>query len=249
MRVEAGDNVLIAGFIVEGTGTKRILIRGIGPSLASFGISNPLQDPILELNAAGGDLIASNDNWPESSNAAEIIASGLPPLDRNESALLVSVAPGSYTAVLRGKGDSTGPGLVEVYDLDADGPAKIVNISTRGLVLTGDNAMIGGLIITGNISSQLVVRGIGPSLSEFGVPNVLADPLLELHDGNGSLIVANNNWRDIQEVALRNTGLAPGNDLESAILISVAPGNYTAILKGADGGTGNGLVEVYKISP
>lgn len=249
MRVEAGDNVLIAGFIIEDTGSKRILIRGIGPSLSTFGISNPLQDPVLELNGAGGDLVTGNDNWPENSNAAEITASGLAPTDHNESALLLTVAPGSYTAVLRGRNDSTGTGLVEVYDLDADGPAKIVNLSTRRFVLTGDNVMIGGLIITGNEPSQLVLRGIGPSLSQFGVPNVLADPLLELHDGNGSLIVANNNWRDMQEVALRDTGLAPDNDLESAIFISVTPGNYTAILKSADDGTGNGIIEVYKISP
>ena len=249
MRVEVGDNVLIAGFIIQGGANKRVLIRGNGPSLGVFGIAEPLQDPTLELNAAGGDLIAANDNWPANSNAAEIITSGLAPSNPNESALLLSVAPGSYTAVLRGKGGSTGIGLVEVYDLDADSPAKVVNISTRGFVLTGENIMIGGLIITGNDSSQLVLRGIGPSLSDFGVPDVLADPLLELHDGNGALIQANNDWRETQEVALQKTGLAPGNNLESAILISVPPGNYTAVLKGADGRTGNGLVEVYKLAP
>lgn len=249
MRVEAGDNVLIAGFIVEGGGNKRILIRGIGPSLATFGITDPLQDPTLELNASGGSLIASNDNWPENSNAAEIMTSGLAPSNPNESALLLSVAPGSYTAVLRGKSGSTGIGLVEVYDLDADGTATVVNISTRGFVLTGENVMIGGLIVTGDNPSQLVLRGIGPSLGDFGVPDVLADPLLELHDGNGALIQSNNNWRDAQEIALQNTGLAPNNNLESAVLIAVPPGNYTAVLKGADGGTGNGLVEVYKLAP
>jgi len=249
MRVEAGDNVLIAGFIVKGSGTKRILIRGIGPSLVSFGVGNPLQDPTLELNAGSGGVVASNDNWPENSNAAEITASGLAPLNPNEAALLLPLAPGSYTAVLRGKGSSTGIGLVELYDLDAEGVATVVNISTRGFVLNGENVMIGGLIITGDNPSQLVLRGIGPSLSDFGVPNVLADPLLELHDGNGALIRANNDWRETQEVALQNTGLAPANNLESAILISVPPGNYTAILKGADGRTGNGLVEVYKVVP
>jgi hypothetical protein len=140
-------------------------------------------------------------------------------------------------------------GLVEVYDLDAEGAAKVVNISTRGFIQTGENVMIGGLIITGNDPSQLVLRGIGPSLGAFGVPNVLGDPLLELHDGNGALIRANNDWRETQEVALQNTGLAPTNNLESAILISIPPGNYTAVLKGADGGTGNGLVEVYKLTP
>ena len=168
-------------------------------------------------------------------------------MNPKESALLLSVAPGSYTAILRGNGGATGIGLVEVYDLETDGAAKVVNISTRGFVLASDNVMIGGLIITGNDPSQLVLRGIGPSLGAVGVPNPLADPFLELHDGNGALIQANNNWRETQEAALQNTGLAQANDLESAILITVAPGNYTAIVKGADGGTGNGLVEVYKL--
>jgi hypothetical protein len=199
------------------------------------------------LNASRGGLIASNDNWPENANAAEILNSSLAPSNPNESALLLSLTPGSYTAVLRGRGGSTGIGLVEVYDLDAEATATVVNISTRGFVLTGDNVMIGGLIIAGNDQSGLVLRGIGPSLSEVGVPNVLADPLLELRDGNGVLLQANNNWRETQEVALQRTGLAPANDLESAIVIGVPPGNYTALLRGADGSTGNGLVEVYKL--
>ena len=249
MRVEAGDNVLIAGFIVQGNEPKRIIIRGIGPSLAAFGVADPLQDPTLELNAVGGDLIATNDNWSDNANAGEIVTSGLAPLNAAESTLLLAVAPGSYTAVLRGKGGSTGIGLIEVYDLDANGTASVVNISTRGFVLTGENVMIGGLIVTGDEPSQLVLRGIGPSLGNFGVPNALADPFLELRDAHGTLVQANNNWADTQQAALRNAGLAPTNELESAIVISVAPGNYTAILKGADGGTGNGLVEVYKVSP
>jgi hypothetical protein len=247
MRVEAGDNVLITGFIVEGNANKRVIIRGIGPSLADFGVTDPLLDPILELNASDGSVIATNDNWPGNSNAVEMVTAGLAPSNPNESALLLSVAPGSYTAVLRGKGGSTGIGLIEVYDLDGDGPAKVVNISTRGFVLTGDNVMIGGLIIAGNRPSQIVVLGIGPSLGNFGVHDVLADPLLELRDSNGALIQANNDWRDTQEAALQNTGLAPTNNLESAILASLAPGNYTVTVKGADGGTGNGLVEVYAL--
>jgi hypothetical protein len=249
MRVEGGDNVLIAGFIVEGSGNKRMILRGIGPSLAAFGIADPLLDPTLELNGSDGSLVAANDNWPGNSNAAEILASGLAPANPNESAILLSVAPGSYTAVLRGNSGSTGTGLVEVYDLDADGAAKVVNISTRGHVLTGENVMIGGLIVAGDDTSPVVLRGIGPSLSNFGVPEVLANPFLELHDGNGGLIHANNDWHDTQEETLQNSGLAPTDDLESAILISVAPGNYTAILKGADGGTGNGLLEVYQLNP
>ncbi|MFL5238531.1 MAG: kelch repeat-containing protein [Rhizomicrobium sp.] len=248
MRVEAGDNVLIAGFIVQGTEPKRIVIRGIGPSLAAFGVADPLQDPTLELNAADGSAIAANDNWADNANAAEITAAGLAPSNPAESTLLLRVAPGSYTAVLRGKGDSTGTGLVEAYDLDANGTASVVNISTRGFVLTGDNVMIGGLIITGDHPATLVLRGIGPSLADLDVPNALADPLLELHDGNGALMQANNNWRDTQDVALQNTGLAPRNDSESALLVSVPPGNYTAILKGADRGNGNALLEVYKLA-
>ena len=179
MRVEAGDNVLIAGFIIQGDGNKRVLIRGIGPSLAAFGIADPLQDPTLELNSSRGRLLASSDNWPGNANAAEIMTTGLAPSSPNESALLLSVAPGSYTAVLRGSAGGTGVGLVEVYDLDANGVATVVNISTRGFIQTGENVMIGGLIITGNDPSQLVLRGIGPSLSDAGVPEVLADPLLE----------------------------------------------------------------------
>jgi hypothetical protein len=249
MRVGAGDNVLIAGFIIQGSGDKRLIVRGIGPSLGAFGVADSLQNPTLELYPGGGGLIAANNDWPDNSNAAEIVATGLAPLNPKESALLLPVAPGNYTAVLRGIGDSTGIGLVEVYDLDTDGPAKVVNISTRGFVLTDDNVMIGGIIITGNDPSQLVLRGIGPSLGNFGVPNPLADPFLQLHDGNGVMIDFNNNWRDTQEAALQQTGLAPGNNLESAILISLSPGNYTAIVKGADGGIGNGLVEVYKLAP
>ena len=248
MRVEAGDNVLIAGFIVQGNSNKRLLIRGTGPSLGAFGIADALQDPTLQL-FTDNIQVGANDNWPDNPNAAEIITTGLAPANVKESALLVTVAPGTYTAVLRGAGNATGIGLVEVYDLDVGGPAQLVNISTRGFVLTDENMMIGGFIITGTESSQLVIRAIGPSLEPFGVPNPLADPFLEIHDGNGATIQTNNNWRDSQETLLANTALAPSDDLESAILLSVAPGTYTAIVKGADGGIGNGLVEVYTLSP
>jgi hypothetical protein len=249
MRVEAGDNVVIAGFMIGGTETKRIAIRGIGPSLAAFGVPDPLRDPSLELNADRTGFITANDNWPSNPNAREILVSGLAPVNPNESALLLSVAPGCYTVVLRGNADSSGTGLLEIYDLDARGPADVINMSTRGFVLAGDNVMIGGFIITGNDQARLVLRGIGPSLANHGVTDVLANPVLELRDGNGVLIQANNDWRDTQELALQDTGLAPEDNLESAILVTVPPGNYTAILKGADGGTGNGLFEVYKLQP
>ena len=248
MRVEAGDNVLIAGFIIEGNANKRIMLRGVGPSLAVFGVPEPLQDPTLELSS-GGSLITTNDNWPDSQNATEIANTGLAPANVKESAVLITLAPGAYTAILRGKDNGAGVGLVEVYDLSAESPARVINISTRGYVLTGENVMIGGLIITGNEPSQVVIRALGPSLGGFGVPDPLADPLLELHDAQGDTISISNDWRDNEEQGIIDTGLAPGDNLESAILTSLPPGSYTAIVKSADGGVGNGLVEVYKLSP
>jgi hypothetical protein len=246
MRVEAGDNVLIAGFIVEGTATKRLVLRGIGPSLTASGVSDVLQDPTLEL-FNGNRSLGANDNWAENSNAAEIVATGLAPADPSESALLISLAPGAYTVVIRGKDSGTGVGLVEVYDLDVASPAEVVNISTRGFVRTGENVMIGGFIITGNERSRLVIRAIGPSLGTFGVPNPLGDPFLEVHGSNGEAILENDNWRDEEQPFLPETGLAPSDDRESAIYTLVRPGNYTVIVKDANGGTGNGLVEVYKL--
>jgi hypothetical protein len=240
--------VLIGGFVIQGTENKRLIVRGIAPSLSAFGISDALQDPTLQL-FSGNTEMGANDNWADNPNAPEIVTTGLAPANAKESALLVTLAPGSYTAIMRGKDGSTGVGLVEVYDLDAGSPAKVVNISTRGFVLTGDNGMIGGFIVTGNDPAQLVIRAIGPSLTAFGVPSPLTDPFLEIHDGNGATIQTNNNWRDTQEAALQNTGLAPSDDLEAAILISLAPGSYTAVVKGTDSGIGNGLVEVYKLSP
>ena len=250
MRVESGDNVLIAGFIVQGNGNKKVVIRGLGPALGAFGVTDPLRDPTLSLyESSTSTLLDTNDDWPNHPRAGEIVASQLAPANPSESALIAELAPGTYSAILRGKNNGTGVGLVEVYDLDPTGAAKMVNISTRGFVLTGENVMIGGLIITGTDPSQLVIRAIGPSLGAFGVPNTLADPFLELRDGNGALLQSNNDWRDSQEAGLQATGLAPSDELESALLISVPPGNYTAIVKGAHGDVGNGLVEVYKLSP
>ena len=248
MRVEAGDNVLIAGFIVEGATSKKLIIRGVGPSLTAFGVGEALQDPTLEI-FSGNTQLAANDNWADNANAAEIVATGLAPTTFSESALLVTLAPGAYTAVLRGNNSATGIGLVEVYDLETTGEADVINISTRGFVLTGDNVMIGGLIVTGTGPSQVVIRAIGPSLSDFSVPNPLDDPFLELHSGNGDIIFTNDNWQETQGQALHDTGLAPSHEKESAMLISLPPGNYTALVRGADGGVGNGLVEFYKLTP
>jgi hypothetical protein len=248
MRVEAGDNVLIAGFIVEGSASKKLIVRGVGPSLTAFGVRDALQDPSLELYS-GNTRLAANDNWAGNSNASEIVATGLAPTNPNESALLITLAPGAYTAVLRGNNNGTGVGLVEVYDLETTGEAKVINISTRGFILRDDNVMIGGLIVTGNSPSSVVIRAIGPSLSGFGVPDTLEDPLLELHGSNGDIIFTNDNWQDSQGQALEDTGLPPSHEKESAMIISLAPGSYTAVVRGADGGIGNGLVEFYKLTP
>jgi hypothetical protein len=247
LAVLTGDNALIGGFITTGTDPKRVLIRGIGPSLSGF-FNGVLADPTLELYQ-GASLLASNDNW-RTDQEAEIKATGIPPTDNLESAIVRSLTPGGYTAILRGSGNTTGVGLVEAYDLDQAANSQLANISTRGFVDTGDNVMIGGFILgPGNsASSSVVVRGIGPSLTAAGVPNALADPILELRSGNGTLIASNDNWTDSpNSQTIMDSGLAPTNPNESAVLAIPSPGNYTAILRGVNDSTGVGLVEVYHL--
>jgi len=241
-----GDNVLIGGFIVTGNDRKNVLLRGIGPS---SGVPGALTDPILELYS-GNTLLAMNDNWKMASNGssqqAEIEATTIPPKNDLESALVRLLPPGSYTAILRGNNGGTGIGLVEAYDLNqATTDSQLANISTRGLVQTGDNVLIGGLIVVGQDPLKVIVRAIGPSLP---LPGVLGDPTLELHDGNGALIAANDNWRSDQEAEIIATTIPPTNDLESAIVRDLTPGNYTAIVRGANNMTGVALVEVYALN-
>jgi hypothetical protein len=249
MRVQSGDNVLIGGFIITGTDPKRVVIRGIGPSLTGFGVPGALQDTTLEL-FAGSTSIAFNDNWTDT-QPAEIQATGLPPSDNRESAIVQTLAPGPYTAILRGKNNSAGIGVVEGYDLTSTNPTKLANISTRGFVEAGDNVMIGGFIVGAGLgnngagSARVVVRAIGPSLAQFGVPNVLSDPTLELHDGNGNVIGSNDNWQELQAAEIQATGLAPSDPKESAIVKTLTMGAYTVIVRGKDNGTGVGLVEAY----
>jgi hypothetical protein len=254
LRVLTNENVLIGGFIVTGTDLKRVIIRGIGPSLTAFGVPGALENPILELHDNTGATITTNDNWQEAPNAAEIASSGLAPSNNLESAILQTLVPDSYTVIVRGVGDATGVGLVEAYDLGQNVPSKLANISTRGFVDTGDNVMIGGFIIgaglgnNGSGSEKVVVRAIGPSLIPFGITNALPDPSLELHDGNGATIAVNDNWRDTSEAAeIQSSGLAPGSDLESAILRILPTGAYTAIVRGNGNTTGVGLVEAYNL--
>ena len=243
-----GDNILIGGFIITGNSNKKVLLLAKGPSISVGGNPVPgrMMDPTLELHDGNGALMIANDDWKDSPQRTEIENSGLAPTDDRESAILQTLSPGVYTGVLAGKNNSTGIALVEVYDLDA-GHSILANISSRGLVDTGDNVMIGGFI-AGNQdgNTKVLVRGIGPSL-QGKVPNPLADPILELHDSNGNTLETNDNWKDSPERAeIEATGIPPSNDLESAILRSVSPAGYTAILRGK---TGNGIavVEIYNL--
>ena len=247
-QVGADDDALIAGFIVTGTTDKQVLIRGLGPSLVSGGISAAtlLVDPTLELRDESGDLITANDNWMDSPDRLAIIASALAPGDDHEAAILATLAPGSYTAILRGAANGTGLGIVEAYNLGPDLDSSLANISTRGLVNPGDQVLIGGFIVDDQ-NSTVLLRGLGPSLALAGVSNALANPTLELHDSNGDVVAFNDDWMQSDEAIIRNTGLAPSFDEESAILATLGPGAFTAILRGLDESSGVGLFEVYNL--
>ena len=246
--MQTGDNVLIGGFIITGNAPKRVIVRGIGPSLP-VEIAGRLADPVLELHGPNGALITSNDSW-KGTQQIEIQNSGLAPSNDLESAIVATLAPGGYTAILRGKNGTTGVALVEMYDLDVASDSKLANISSRGFVETGDNVMIAGFIFgNGTNGEKVIIRAIGPTLAASGVANVLADPTLDLHDSNGTLMMSDDNWRDDanQEAEILATGLAPSNDLESAIVTTLPPGPYTAIVAGKNGGTGVALAEVYHL--
>ena len=246
MQVLTDDNVLIGGFIVTGAAPKQVIVRAIGPALTGFGVPGALADPILELNGANG--VTTNDDWKDTQQA-EIEATGLQPTEDAESAILATLAPGAYTAIVRGVNGTTGVGLVEAYDLDQPADSKLANISTRGFIDTGDNVMIGGFIIGPEDlgDTTVLVRAIGPSLENFGVANALQEPTLDLFDGNGILLSTNDDWMDTQQTEIEDTGLAPTDDRESAILATLPPGGYTAIVRGVGDTTGVGLVEVYHL--
>jgi hypothetical protein len=255
MRVLTGDQVLIGGFIITGNDPKKVIIRGIGPSLNGVGVT--LSDPTLELHQ-GSITLATNDNWKINaqtgqSQQAEIEATTIPPKNDLESAILITLSPGAYTAILAGKNGGTGVGLVEVYDLDQAANSQLANISTRGFVDTGNNVMIGGLIVgggSGGGTAKVMVRALGPSVPVAGA---LGDPTLELHDGSGTTIATNDNWKindqtgQSQQAEIEATTIPPKNDLESALVAALAPGNYTAIVRGKNNTTGVGLVEAYHL--
>lgn len=239
MRVETGDNVLIAGFIISGDLPKKVLIRGIGPSLP---VSGALADPILDLD--NGTVV--NDDWRTGGQQSEINGTTIPPSSDLESAIVATLVPGPHTAILRGKDNSTGVGLVEVYDLETGSPVQLANISTRGQVQTGDNVMIGGFIIAGGYPAKVVLRAIGPSLSAQGVSGALQDPTLELVDGNGNSF-SNDNWQSTQYLDLVSTGVAPSNDKEAALVALLPAGAYTTVVRGKDDTVGVALVEGYNL--
>lgn len=246
--VETGDDVMIGGFVIIGSGQKQVLLRALGPTLSQppFNLSNTLADPVLELHMPDGSVV-TNDNWQQAANAGSIPPNLQPP-NPSESAILISLAPASYTAIVRGVNNTTGNALVEAYDLNNSG--SFSNISTRGFVQTSDAVLIAGVIVNGAGSKDVLLRALGPTLgqSPFNVPNVLTDPFLDLRDSNGTRITANDNWQDSQAAEIQATGRAPPNPVESAIVISLQSGSYTAIVTGINGATGNGLVEVYSLN-
>ena len=262
--VQTGDNVMIGGFIVQGTEPKRVIIRAIGPELTPFGVPNVLADPTLELYDGTGALIASNDSWLHTiiggiitgDQVRDIRTSGHAPTDTRESAIIADLPAGNYTAIVRGVNNTMGVALVEAYDLSPDNNSILGNISTRSFVQTDDNVMIGGFIVEGTQPRRVILRAIGPELGQFGVPTPLSDPTLELHDSTGALIASNDNWLNTiiggiitsdQRAEIRSSGYAPTDSRESAIIATLPPGNYTAIVRGVNDTTGVGLVEAYDL--
>jgi hypothetical protein len=243
MNVGTGDNVLIGGFIVVGTEPKKVLLRAIGPSLTAFGVLNALADPTIELHEPG-NIVVTNDNWRDTQEQ-EIMDTTIQPSNDLESAILATLDPGLYTAIVQGKNGGTGVGLVEVYDLDEAADSELANISTRGFVDIDENVMIGGFIVGDGVSTSVVVRAIGPSLSDVGVANPLLNPTLELFDSDGTQLAFDDDWKDTQQAEIEAAGLAPSDDLESAIAADLTPGAYTAIVRGKDNTSGVGLMEVY----
>jgi hypothetical protein len=263
--VQTGEHVMIGGFIVQGTGPKRVIIRAIGPELTQYGIADALANPRLELHNGTGALIATNDDWQTtilggiitSNQVSDIQNSGRAPTAASESAIVADLQPGNYTAVLSGVNNTAGVALVEVYDLSPGASSSLGNISTRSLVQTGEHVMIGGFIVQGTGPKRVIIRAIGPELTQYGITDVLADPRLELHNGTGALIATNDNWQTTilggiitsnQVSDIQNSGRAPTAASESAIIADLQPGNYTAVLSGVNNTVGVALVEVYDLN-
>jgi len=241
LAVGSGDSVLIAGFTITGTQPKKIMLRALGPLLP---VLENLSDPTLELHDSTGATVAANDNWRDTQQA-EVKATTIPPVNDYESSIVKSLSPGAYTAVLAGKGATTGVGVVEVYDLDTSVDSKLANIATRGRVDQGDNVLIAGTIVVGSGSTTVLFRALGPST---GISNALQDPTLELHDGQGGIVATNDNWQDTQKDAIQATTIPPSDPRESAILQPLTPGAYTAVVRGKNNTTGVALVDAYQLN-
>ena len=245
LRVQPGDNALIGGFIIRGSEQKKVILRGIGPSL---NLPGKLDDPVIQLFNSNGVNIAGNDDWKTDQQNVE--STGLAPSNDRESAIVITLDPGLYTLVMRGKNNSSGIGVVEAYDVGLAANSRLANVSTRGFIGTGDNVLIGGFFAGPQTATftGVVVRAIGPSLSQFGVPQAMPDPMLELHNGNGDTIATNDDWQSDQKTQIQATGLAPSDSRESAILFQhFEPGPYTAIVRGKNNAVGVGLVEIYDV--
>lgn len=242
LAVGTGSNVLIGGFILTGNAQKKVLLRGLGPSLP---VVAHLGDTTLELHDSSGALLYFNDNWRDSQEG-DLQATTIPPRNDYESGVVRVLSPGAYTAVLSGKGATTGVGLVEIYDLDPATDSKLANISTRGFVNNGDDVLIGGTIVVGSGTTTVLFRAIGPSLA--GVSNALQDPTLELHDGQGAVIATNDNWQDSQRSDIEATTIPPLDPREAAIVRALNPGAYTAVVRGKNDTTGVALVEAYQLN-
>jgi hypothetical protein len=251
LRVGTGNNVMIGGFTISGSQSKTVLVRALGPTLASYGVNGVLTDPAVELHDSTGAVIASNDDWQSGGQAPQISASGYAPANPKEAALIATVPPGAYTAVVHGSGNTSGVALVEVYQLDSNA-SKLSNLSTRGYVGTGDNVLIGGIIISGTTAKNLIVRAIGPTLAAppFSLAGTLANPTIELHNASGALLSSNDDWASsTQAGAIAASGYAPQNPAEAAILATLPAGNYTAIVRGLNGTTGIALMDAYDLGP
>jgi hypothetical protein len=246
LRVGVDANVAIGGFILRGAEAKRVILRASGPALASA-LPGTLSDPVLELYDSAGRPVASNDNWQSSAQAGEIAGSGFAPGNPLEAAIVATLPSGSYTAIVRGANGAQGIGLVEGYELDGNS-TRLVNLSTRGRVGGGNEVMIGGVIVAG-AEKRVMVRAVAPSLASV-IPDTLADPMLELYNAAGQLVIANDNWNTSPQVNdILATAYRPGSNAESAVIANLPPGNYTAIVRGANGGQGVALVEVYDLEP
>jgi hypothetical protein len=251
LNVGVASDVMIGGFIISGSAPKKLILRALGPSLASVGISGAMQNPSLALHDSSGASIASNDNWQTGGQRDEIIATGVPPQNDLESAIVATLSPGNYTAVLQGVNETSGIAIVEAYELDSNS-TRLVNISTRGRVGLDQNAMIGGFIVQYGVQKRVIVRALGPSLNSGGssLQGELVDPTLELYNGDGALLAANDDWVDSPQYAeIVASTVPPTDSRESAVVANLPPGNFTAIVRGANFTQGIGLVEVYDLNP